>query len=370
MKKLIIFCAFFAVLASACSKDEPEIETATDFTATAVADVTEVQKNETAIITVEINRPESYFGQYFITCDLKPNADAGSLQLYGNSLEMGKQYDLYADKTALSYKANSSNFQILYLTVADKLGNFKKFEIEFNKESSGEEEEPEKPTDYSFTVKQPSLQRKIQENESVSFALTLQPGKDYQGAYYLKYNQVKGNGFGELMYDGVLMAKNEVYMLETNSISITYKALSPNYHQLDITVFDEADREVQTEIIFNEDKRGIDDTGFTITHNPYSGYLSSINTYSFKLKKNDLDYTGKYWVSVFRSSGSGTFYQGTSPLGAGLNNNSPVELMLNSDNSFNFCYWNYGGSSDKVRIDIKIYDEYNNTYTHTIAYNL
>lgn len=370
MKNLMIFCTLIATLVmSACSKDNPEIEVPTQFTATVTAPVTEIKKNETVDIAVKIDRPEGYFGQYFIVCNLKPNENAGSLQLYGNDAKMGESYELHTDRTTLNYKANSPYFQILSLTVSDERGNTKDFSIEFN-EGYFDDEEPEPKEPFTVTIS--SLQRKIQENETVNFALTLQPGKDYKGGYYLKYNQVKGNGFGELGYDGMLMTKNEVYTLESTIIPLTYKALSANYHQLDITVFDESGHEVQSEIIFNEDKRGIDDVGFSITHSPYSAVLSSINTYSFKLKKIDLDYKGKYWVSVFMSYGNGSFYQAVSPSGSALNNNSPVELKLNSDNSFNFCYWNHNPilMGGKVMIDITIYDEYNNTYKHTIKYNM
>lgn len=325
----------------------------TDFSAVLQPTPAKIQLNETVPIHFDLKRSKIYPGKYFIRYHQADGSGLGAISYNGATMKNDEPVEIINETILLSYKALTANYHQIEFTIYDEQGHSMEFTVMFN-------EDKRDGDDYKFTLTIPPLQRTIQENETVGINLKLTPSVVYSGKYYIKYNQIRGNGFGVLTYSGASLTENVPCALSGNEINLTYKSTSENYHQLDITVYDEQSRKVDVTITFNEDKKGILDQGFRITWKPLN-LNSGTNSVriEFQFKKLDQDYIGKYYMQCSRIGGAGDLFLGESPIGTRILNNTPVEIILNSNNTFSLYFWNHSSTVQKFQIEILFYDEYN-----------
>lgn len=345
----------------------PEKEGADDesFSASFTEYTPEIMRNEVIELELRLEKGILYKGDYYIRAEQKKGNGSGMLKLDQQVITKDQPCLLSDERVLLTYTAITKNYHELTVIVYDEDGREIKLSVVFNEDKKGID-------DYAFTASLQLYQDHIQKNETVGLQIDIEPGLLYEGSYYLMYDQPRGQGFGVMSYDAVTLSER-VPVLLTNpeaGLTLAYKAESRNYHQLDITIYDDDGLSVELTVIFNRDKKGIQDTGFEFTYPPYPPSFIVSTILTLKVEPIDLDYKGKYFIQIHpQTAVVPNFYLGKNLSGTFLNVYQDYPITRESDGCFYLFLYRGMVNSPKIIFDVVVRDEYGNSLKHTFSFN-
>lgn len=259
-----------------------------------------IKIDETREVKFVLKPSKVYLGKYYFKYNQLENQGLGILQYFDEYLQQNKPMQVIEDTICLKYSANTTNYHQLNFTFFDEQQDRElKKEIVFNKDKKGED-------DKVFSLIKEQSKDIIHSGESCDFRIIIQPSPLYSGRYYLSYKQKAGSGKGEISYNNTILAQDVPVELISTNIKLNYKAISENYHQIDFTLKDELNHSVDIPIIFNEDKKGIDDNLFSAAITPDKTVINKDETIGINLKLTPSKvYSGKYFLKYAQADGNG-----------------------------------------------------------------
>lgn len=322
-----------------------------------------INADQTVPIKIKLTKGKGYQGKYFIEYNQLKNNGIGTVNYFELALEKGIKYEISDENILLNYTATTENYHQLDFTISDDLGKKESLSVILNKDKQGID-------DNQFSASISSVQRTILEKEMVSFTIKIKKGLAYQGKYFIKYNQLKNNGFGTLYLGDSILRKLEGYEIHNGEIELFYHALSELYHELDISVYDEQNRKQNFTIVFNEHLKHVSQEGFDVYYDDYKNdYITYLTEFiKFHLVKIDKNYTGKYYIQCVQLNSSGAIYIGsTLASGKHLYWNTKYELKPNAQHEFSMFYQPSVNTYTKVKLIFT--DENNFTVEKYLEFN-
>ncbi|NDV69936.1 TraQ conjugal transfer family protein [Dysgonomonas sp. 25] len=165
------------------------------------------------------------------------------------------------------------------------------------------------PDDYygAYTITQSPVKASIAAGETVAVTFQINRPKNYKDKFYLLYNQDSDAGVGKLVYNNITLNKATTYEIKQDQVTVYYSAVSENYHRLTLSVIDGNGVQETIDVVFNDDKKGIDDKLFSIEKLPNQLLIAENESAEIKyhLKRSKI-YEGKYYIRYNQYNGNGS----------------------------------------------------------------
>lgn len=359
MKRIIItlcICQCMILGISSCKKEQKIENVSPEFTITKHPVVSDITEKQTAEIKISIHRASGYKGKFYIHYKQPEGQGFGTLVYEDVVLKKGVDQPVTSDNLSLKYTAITKNYHQLDFVIYNEHNKRIEFSSIFNQDKKGE-------NDNEFTVLNQTLTNQVLADETAYINLQINRGKTYNGRYYIQYTQSSGHGLGTVSYNGSVISKGQTYPLTHDAVQLHYTAQTENYHQLNIGIFDESGLRKDLAIVFNENKKGIDDYLFSASLPALQTSIKDGESVNFQIDfKPSKAYKGKYFIKYNQIKGHGSGLLKCNQVQ--MEKTIPVEF---TGNEIRMSY--HSASEFYHQLDISIYDEQNRKVDLSVVFN-